>query len=219
MRRHGVRAERPGTLAGPDGRVDPGLLEEPLGDVGELRRERRVRVEHELRGFVPPELGLGIGDATPCGRSRPAGRRPAAGPSTCTTAAGCRSGPDDRVDERLHRGVARFVREVAARDPTLVRPQPVGRCLVGQQRVEHECTGAQPRRETLGDRRGRGRGARRGRARTSFDKPCSSATVSPSSSRVIAEVSSLNNRDHALAPVMSFSTRIFSSGSVSRCGR
>ena len=53
----------------------------------------------------------------------------------------------------------------------------------------------------------------------SSDSPCSSPTVSPSSSIVMAELSSSNRRVHALDPVTSFSARIFSSGSVSRCGR
>ena len=48
VRRHRVRAERARALPGPGRRVDPRAVEEALRGVGELARERAVRVEHEL---------------------------------------------------------------------------------------------------------------------------------------------------------------------------
>ena len=56
LARHGVGAERAGPLAGPHRRVDPPLVEEAPGDVGQLGRERAVGVEHQRAGRRPAEL-------------------------------------------------------------------------------------------------------------------------------------------------------------------
>ncbi len=152
--RNRVRAERAGSLARAHRRVDPRLVEEPLHDVGELRRERRVRVEHEVARVPPAEHVLGLGDrrhavvvGQPVDTEQPRLERV---PALWDVVA-----VDDRVDERLHRLVARFVLEVATREPPVVVAQPVVNELVGEERVEHERAGAQTRLERRRDRLGR----------------------------------------------------------------
>ena len=125
---------------------------------------------------------------------------------------------DDGLDQRLHRLVARLVGEVAAREPAVVVAQAVVGRLVGEQRVEHERAGPQPGREPGGDRGRRVLRTSRSGA-CSRERPCSSDTVESSRSTVMAEVSSLKRRAHALRPVTYFSAISRSSGSLSRCGR
>src|SRR5207244_10738490 len=56
--RDGGRTERTGALAGPDGRVDPRLVEEPVRGALELGGEGAVRVQDQLARLAPSELGL-----------------------------------------------------------------------------------------------------------------------------------------------------------------
>jgi len=58
----------------------------------------------------------------------------------------------DRLDQRLHRLVARLVSEVAAGQPVRIVAQTVVDGLVDEQRVEHERARAQARFERGGDR-------------------------------------------------------------------
>ncbi len=154
LRRDRVRAERARPLSRPHRCVDPALGEEPLGDVRELRRERCVRVEHELASLVPPELGVSRRDGRhPVVVGEPVEpeqlrleRVPALGDVVAAL---------HRVDEGLDRLVARLVGEVAARDPPGEGAQPVVGGLVREQRVEHERPGAQSRCEPCGHRGGR----------------------------------------------------------------
>ena len=111
-----------------------------------------------------------------------------------------------------------LVREVAARDPAVEVAQPVVDRLVGEQRVQHERPRAQPRLEPRGDRFGGGaphvavgrvQPAERGLERRRSRRRARSQMLDTCSS---------NRRSNALRPVIAFSVRITSSGSVSRCG-
>ena len=150
VRRHRVRAEGAGPLARSHRRVDPRLVEELLRDLGEPGRERRVRVEHDVARVTPAEDVLGLGDR---GHAVVVGEPVDAEQLRLQRVPALRDvvPVDDRVDERLHRLVARLVLEVAAREPAVVVAQPVVDVLVGEQRVEHERAGAQPRLERRGD--------------------------------------------------------------------
>ena len=111
VRRDGVGAERAGPLARSDRGVDPPLVEEPAGDVGQLGREAGVGVEHELLGLAPADRALVVGHrrhAVVVGEPVDAEhlrleRVPALGDVVAA---------DDRVDQRLHRLVAGLVRQV-----------------------------------------------------------------------------------------------------------
>ena len=155
MRRHRVGAERSGSLARSCRCVDPRIVEEVAGVVGELRRERRVRVEHEVFGLVPTDLALHPADR---GHAVVVGQAVEAEELRLQRVPALR----DRVpalhrrDECLDRLVARLVRQVPARDPRPEMPQAVVDRLVGEQRVEHVRTRPQTGCERVGDR-GRGR--------------------------------------------------------------
>ena len=126
-----------------------------------------------------------------------------------------------RVDERLHRLVARLVGQVAARDPGRVAAQPVVDRLVDEQRVEHERARAQPGLEPDGDRFGGG-AAHLAVGRHQLRQALLQAHLGAGAVEmvtVIADVSSENSRTHALLAVSDLSARMRSSGSVSRCGR
>ena len=113
---HRVRAERARTLARTRRGVDPGVVEELASGIGELARERAVRVENQFLRLVPADLALGttdrrhpvvIGDAVHAEQLRLQG----------VPALRDRVAPLHRVDECLYRLVARFVGEIATGDP------------------------------------------------------------------------------------------------------
>ena len=99
------------------------------------------------RRLAPAELVVGRRRPTPCGRSRRGGRGRAAAPSARTTAAGCRSGActasTSACTDSSLASLARLRLAIQRRVVT----QPVVDRLVGEQRVEHERTRAQARRE------------------------------------------------------------------------
>ncbi len=154
VRRHRVRAEGAGTLPRPHRGIDPCVVEEALHDVGDLRREGRVRVEHEVTRVGPAERVLGLRDrcrAVVVGQAIEPEQPCLEGvPALWDVVAG-----DDGVDERADRLVARLVVEVPARDPVAVAPQAVVHRLVREQRVEHERSRPEPGLEGRGDCLGR----------------------------------------------------------------
>ena len=213
-----VRAERARSLARPHRRVDPVLVEEPLRDVGELGRERARRRRARDRGPRPSRTPRPTWRPTPCGRSRRGGPGRGAGPSASTSAGGCRCAPctasTSACTDSSLASLARF--RLAIQPPYERRRSSVALSArsVLNTNARVRSPGARPsvtaaaacwRTDRSGD--------------ASSDSPCSRPTVSPSRSSVIVDVSSSNSRDHALEPVTSFSARIFSSGSESRCGR
>ncbi len=118
MRRNRVGAEGARPLVVADGGVDPPLVEEPSGGVGELTAEGGVGVEHHLSGLVPVDLLVGIGDrghpvvvgdrVTQDGRLQPVPALRNVVPR------------HHGIDEGLNRLVRRLVGEVPGRDPALV---------------------------------------------------------------------------------------------------
>ena len=116
-------------------------------DVGELRRERRVRVEHQARGPRPSRTRRPPSRPTPCGRSRRAGRGRAAAALSEYQRCGmslraCTASTSACTDSSLA-SLARFRAAIQSG----VRAQAVVGRLVGEQRVEDERPGAQPGRE------------------------------------------------------------------------
>ena len=124
----------------------------------------------------------------------------------------------DRGDERRDRLVAGLVVEVARREPVGVGAQPVVGRLVDEQRVEDERARAQTGLERARDRR-RALAAPLARGRREPRERDVERRRPPRADTSIAEVSSSNSRVQALRPLIDFSLRMRSSGSVSRCGR
>ncbi len=146
----GVGAEGAAALARTDGRVDVVAVEEDLRGVAENRGEVAERVQHELAGLVPAVVLVALRDR---------GHAVVVGQALDPEEPGLQAVPAARqlvgalhcVDERLHRLVAGLVGEVAPRQPAVEVAQTVVRRLVGQQRVEDEGAGAQPRLQRVGD--------------------------------------------------------------------
>ena len=132
---------------------------------------------------------------------------------------------EHRFDEGLHRLVGGLVGQVALESQWVAAQAVVDR-LVGQQGVEDERARAQARLEAVVTAsaeaphvaRG-GEQAAEGHVESHGGAVLGGLTRHLGQSTSIAEVSSENSRDHAELPVCPFSVMIFSSGSVSRCGR
>ncbi len=214
-RGHRVRAERAAALARARRAVDVAAGEELGGHLAQLGREGAVAVEHDL-------LGLAVGDAVVAvGHRRHAvvGGEPVEPEEARlqpVPAAREVVAPLHRLDQRLHRLVARLVGEVARGEPVRIAAQAVLGGLVLEQGVEDEGARAQAGAERLGDRRG-GLGAPLAvgswrRERPSSSEAGSSRSGSGTSS---AEVCSVNSRWKAEAPVTFVSVSTRSSGSES----
>ena len=155
LRRHGVGAERARALAGPDGGVDPRLVEEPVRGPFELGGEGAVRVQDQLARLAPSELGLlarhrrhAVVVGEPVEPEHPRFERV---PALWDVVPGLHRG-----DERTHRLVACLVVEVPTGEPVRVLPQTIIDGFVGQQGVEHERPRPQAGLERGRDRLGRG---------------------------------------------------------------
>ena len=218
LARHGVRAERAGTLARTDRRVDPRLVEEPLRRRRQLRRERRVRVEHQPSGLVPTELLVGARDRRHAVVVGEAGQPEQLRLRARTTAAGCRSATAPRrrapaptrrsprwrgSGSRTSWGSCRSRSSIDLSTSNVLNTNARVRSPGARPTVT--ASAAERRTSRSGD--------------MSCESPCSRLTEAPSRSTVIAEVSSENRRTHALLAVSDLSARIRSSGSLSRCGR
>ena len=155
MRGHRVGTERAGSLARSGGCVDPPLVEEATGDVGQLGREAAVGVEHDGASLVPADAGgvlchrrhsVVVGQTV-----EPEHLRLERVPPLGQVVAG-----HDGIDKGLDRLVGGFVGEVPLGDPAGIAAESVIDRLVQQQRVEDEPPGPQTRLEPCGHGLGSG---------------------------------------------------------------
>ena len=153
--RRRVRAERAAALVRADGRVDPALVEEPLGQLAEDRRELVEGAQDELGRVGPVDVDLLVGDrrhAVVVGEpveAEQVGLQAVPAPRQVVVVA-------HRRQQRLDRLVAGLVGEVAAGQPVRVGAQAIVDGLVEQQGVEDIRARAQAGLERGGDRLGGG---------------------------------------------------------------
>ena len=138
------------TLVGPHRGVDPAVVEESLDSRSRLAREIAVRLGDDAARLLPGRLRRVVGDRREAvvvlELVEPEELRlEAVVPLWHVVARG------GGVDERLHGGVGRLVREVARRDPGRVAAEPVVDPLVHEDRVEDRRAGAKARLESHGD--------------------------------------------------------------------
>ena len=140
----------PGRLPRRAGASIQSPVEEAVGRVGQVRRERAVAVENECLGVVPADLGVVGGQA-----GHPVVVRQPVEPEDLrlerVPALGQVVAAPDGAHERLHRLVAHLVGQVPARDPGGVVPEAVVHRLVVEQGVEQEGPGREPRLQGGGD--------------------------------------------------------------------
>ncbi len=140
---HRVGAECATTLVRPRRRVDPVLGKEAARQIACIRRERRIRVEHQVTGLRKREVHLLREDRRRAVVVREAvhiqqdGLQPV--PPLRDVVA-----PPHRLDQRHHRLIGRLVGEVPASQPMGVGAEPVLDGFVEHERVVDEPAGAKP---------------------------------------------------------------------------
>ena len=203
--RHGRVREGAGRLAGPGTGIDPGLVEEIAPELGQLRRESAVGVEHDPARLGPVDRPVRIFRqrrvAVPIVEpilAEPARLEPV------IAVRERRIGRLYRRDQRIHHLVLDLVREVARRDRARQLAPAVLDLLVLGQRVGDEREALDPLAEPGGERLCRLAPEPRIAVGEQVSTPSTVSGLPSTGKRMSATVSS-NSRCQAADPAMRFS--------------